>query len=244
MSIALCYHAISERWPADLSVTPEIFSRQLSLLHRRGYHGVTFSELVRARGRGKLVSITFDDGFRSVYELARPVLKQFGWPGTLFVVTSQVGSEAPMSWPGIDQWLGGEHESELVPSGWDELAELQAEGWEIGSHTHRHPHLTRLGADEQLAELRRSRDEIERRLDMRCTSLAYPYGDHDEGVCDSAEAAGYVAAGTLPRRFDTTTPLAWPRAGIYNRDGIRRFRMKVNPILSRLRGSHLWPRRD
>ena len=70
------------------------------------------------------MSVTFDDSFRSVIELARPVLRELGVPGTVFVPTSFAGSERPMQWSGITSWLDGPNESELIPMSWDELGEL------------------------------------------------------------------------------------------------------------------------
>ena len=56
------------------------------------------------------MAITFDDGYRSVLELALPILEELGVPATLFVPTDYIGSERPMSWPGIERWTGGQHE--------------------------------------------------------------------------------------------------------------------------------------
>ena len=69
--LVLCYHAVSERWPAPLSVTPEQLDRQLSLLHRRGFHGVTLSEALAGLPADRVLAVTFDDAYRSVRDLAR-----------------------------------------------------------------------------------------------------------------------------------------------------------------------------
>ena len=81
--IVLCYHALSPTWEADLSTTPERFERQLELLVRRGYRGVTFEQAVRAPHE-RTVAVTFDDAYRSVLELARPILDRLGLPATVF----------------------------------------------------------------------------------------------------------------------------------------------------------------
>ncbi len=239
MSLSLCYHAVSPSWPADLSVTPGALRGQLEVLAGRGYRGVTFTELTRSDPGDRLLSVTFDDGYRSVHRLARPILDELGYPGTVFVPTAFAGREAPMAWPGIDQWRGTEHEDELVPMSWEELGELADAGWEVGSHTQSHPHLTELTAAELQGELAESRAEIERRLGS-CTSLAYPYGDHDDAVVAAAERAGYLAAGTLPKRFRDPQPLRWPRVGVYHGDDRRRFALKVSPVVRRFRASAAW----
>jgi heparosan-N-sulfate-glucuronate 5-epimerase len=238
--LVLCYHAVSPTWPADLSIAPELLREQLRHLAGRGYRGVTFSEAVAGAGGGKLVAVTFDDGYRSVLELALPILAGLGMPGTLFVPTDYIGSEQPMSWPGIEQWTGGEHERELIPMSWPEVERLREAGWEIGSHTSSHPKLTQLSPEQLAAELGDSRRECEQMLGD-CASIAYPYGDHDEAVVAAAAAAGYSAAATLPDDVPPATSLAWPRIGIYNNDDMRAFRLKVSPAVRRARGSSAWP---
>src|SRR3954452_2500187 len=224
--LVLAYHAVSERWPADLSVTPERLASQLELLTARGYRGATLHQALFDPPAGRTVVVTFDDGFRSVATLAFPILQRHHIPGTVFVPTDHVGTGAPMRWPGIDQWFGGEHHAELLPMSWEELAMLADAGWEVGSHTRSHPHLTRLDDADLAAELRGSREACEQRLSRPCRTLAYPYGDHDRRVVDVARAAGYVAACTLPESFKADDALRTPRVGVYHRDGATVFRLK------------------
>jgi peptidoglycan/xylan/chitin deacetylase (PgdA/CDA1 family) len=141
--VVLCYHAVSPRWPADLSVTPEAFERQLRVLLARGYRGATFVDAVASPAR-KTIVVTFDDAYLSVLELGKPILDRLGLPASVFVPTDYPGRDGPMTWPGIDQWLGGPHEAELRPMSWEQLGGLADAGWEIGSHTCSHPHLTQL----------------------------------------------------------------------------------------------------
>jgi len=233
-SVALCYHALSEDWPADLSTTPKRFAAQVELLARRGYRGVTLSELV-AGGGGKRVAFTFDDAYRSVGRLAKPILDRFGFPGTVFAVTDFPGRPGPMAWPGIDMWLDGPHEAELTPHSWDELRELAREGWEVGSHTRSHPRLTELDDGALEAELLASRERCSAEIGRACASIAYPYGEWDRRVSLAAAEAGYEVGATLA--LNPPRPLAWPRVGVYNLDAGWRFRLKVSPILRRLRSS-------
>ena len=241
--LVLCYHAVSERWPAPLSVTPEALEAQLELLVRRGYRGATFESVVSERPAERTLVVTFDDAFASVGELAAPILRRLGLPGSVYVVSDHPAApERPMSWDGIDQWLGTEHEHELRPLSWDRIGELAEAGWEVGSHTGSHPHLSRVRDEAELArELEGSRATLEDRLGLPCRTLAYPYGDHDERVVEATGRAGYTGASTLPGRFPKPTPLAWPRVGIYRADDMRRFRMKVARPVRALRATPLWP---
>jgi len=238
--LVLCYHAISESWPAPLSVTPHSLERQLRLLVARGYRGATFTEAVLAPPAPRTLAVTFDDAYRSVLELGFPVLSELGLPGTVFVPTAFAGSEAPMAWPGIDHWLDGPHERELRPMSWDALRELAGSGWEIGSHTHTHAHLPQLDDVPLSQELSHSRRECEQRLGVPCRSLAYPYSDHDRRVAEASRAAGYEAAGILRGRPRRPDPLRWPRIGVYHTDDLARFRLKISPAVRRIRSIRAW----
>lgn len=235
--LVLCYHALSERWPAVLSVAPGDFESRLESLARRGYRGITFHQAVHASPGGRAVAITFDDAFRSVWELARPVLARLGWPGTVFAPTAFIGSEAPMAWPGIEHWIGGPHEPELVPMSWEELGELADAGWEVGSHSRTHARLPELGDEELADELSGSRRECEERLGAPCRSVAYPYGAEDERVLAAARRAGYEAGAALSRRTRPVTALRRARVGVYRGDGAWRFRLKASPAVRALRAA-------
>jgi peptidoglycan/xylan/chitin deacetylase (PgdA/CDA1 family) len=239
---------VSETWPAPIAVRPERLEEQLHLLIRRGYSGATFTDVATAPPDRKLLAVTFDDAYRSVLRHAYPILSRLGLPGTVFVPTSFAGTEAPMSWPGIQEWVGGKYESELLPMSWEELRLLADAGWEIGSHTRSHPRLPQLDDADLSEELEGSKRDCEERLGRRCRSVAYPYSDVDARVATAALSAGYEAAGALLRGAailrgsGVPVPVGWPRVGIYLDDSPSRFRLKVSPQLRRLRTSRLWPR--
>jgi len=233
----LCYHALSESWPATLSVTPARFEAQLRFLERKGYSGVTFAEAVRSGPDARVVAVTFDDAYTSVLEIGLPILDRLGWPATVFVPTRFPDAGGPMSWQGIDQWVGGPHEHELSCLSWDELRGLGDRGWEIGSHTRSHPHLTALGDGELRDELSGSRKRCEERLGRPCPSIAYPYGDVDERVRQATAAAGYANGATLSASISQPSPLNWPRTGVYHGDAGWRWRLKLEPAVVRGRAS-------
>ena len=115
---------------------------------------------------------------------------------------------------------------------WSEMRALADSGWEVGSHSRTHPRLTALSDSRLMEELRSSRLECETEIGRPCRSLAYPFGELDRRVVEFAGRAGYEAAATLSRvRFRPPLALRWPRAGIYRRDGRRRFGLKVAPRL-------------
>jgi peptidoglycan/xylan/chitin deacetylase (PgdA/CDA1 family) len=238
--LVLCYHAVSDRWPADLSISPAGLERQLAFLAEAGYVGATFHDAVRGSSATKTVAITFDDAYHSVLRLAFPLLERHGFPATVFVPTAFAERPEPMAWPGIDHWRGGPYEDELVPMTWGELRTLAAAGWEIGSHTRTHPRLTELDDATLSEELERSRADCEQGGGEPCRSLAYPYGAVDDRVAEAARSAGYAAGATLPRHLHAPSPLRWPRVGVYRRDGLVRYRLKVSPRIRWLRATKAW----
>jgi peptidoglycan/xylan/chitin deacetylase (PgdA/CDA1 family) len=238
--LVLCYHAVSPDWPAELSTTPERFEEQLELLVRRGYVGTTFERALTDPPGKRTVAVTFDDGYRSVAELALPIMQRLGLPGSIYVPTDFPGRDRLLAWDGTDRWVGGPHEHELACLGWDALRELADAGWEVGSHTCSHPRLTSLPDSDLVTELRDSRAACEEGLGRPCRTITYPYGDVDQRVIDATRAAGYAAAAALPDWLGSADPLEWPRVGIYNGDDLQRFRLKVSPLLRRLRSTSLW----
>jgi peptidoglycan/xylan/chitin deacetylase (PgdA/CDA1 family) len=239
--LALCYHAVSDDWPAVIAITPERLERQLTYLLGQGYVASTFSRAC-AEGDGRTLVITFDDACRSVLEGALPILRRLGVTATLFAPTQYVGCVEPMSWPGVASWLSTSHRDELLPMGWEELRWLADAGWEIGSHTMSHPHLTELDDQQLRDELVLSRAEIERQLDRPCTSVAYPFGDCDRRVARAACDAGYAcAAALLPRPVPRSHRWMWPRVMVCRDVTDEGFRRQVHPAMRWVQGSRLWP---
>lgn len=224
--VVLCYHAVSPGWECPLSVTPAQLTSQLKTLVERGFRGAPFGAILDPPP-GKTVVVTFDDAFKSVIELAYPVLSAIGLPGTVFLPTKFVGQDEPMSWDGIEQWTGTADSKELRPMSWDDVRFLAEAGWEVGSHSQTHPHLTWLDDTALARELRQSREDCERQVGRACETIAYPYGDVDGRVARAAADAGYRAGAVLGRRL-SARPMTWPRIGVYRRDSHKRFLAKLS----------------
>lgn len=241
--LVLCYHGVSETWTDPIATTPERLERQVAGLLRRGYAPTTFRRAVLDPPAPRTLAVTFDDAYGSVLRLALPVLAALGAPASVYAPTSFVGGGRPMSWPGIEHWLGGPHERELVPMGWPELGELADAGWEIGSHSVSHPKLTRVDAGTLASELRESRSEIEARLGRPCDTIAYPFGDVNAAVIEATAAAGYAAAGSVSS-LRPPAALDWPRVGVWREDAAWRFRIKSSAAVRRRRASPAAPYPD
>ncbi|MGN6378586.1 MAG: polysaccharide deacetylase family protein, partial [Gaiellales bacterium] len=233
--LILAYHAVDSAWSSPLAVSEHALAGHAAHLRNRGFVGLTLSDAEDRRDAGTLperaVVFTFDDGYVSTRRAAR-ILAHHGFPGTVFVVTGFVGGDLPMRWFGVDR----EPPERMRSMGWDELLELNQDGWEIGSHTVTHPLLTTLEECALEEELRASRDEIGSRLGD-CRSLAYPYGAADQRVAEAAARAGYEVACTLTGVETADEPLRRPRLGLGAGDHGVRLRLKTSGSGLRLRRS-------
>src|SRR3954465_10775849 len=122
--LVLFFHAPSDSRPAALAPPPGRFEEQLRSLLDRGYRGETFTASITEATGKRTFAVTFDDAYRSVLELAYPIMSRLGVPGTVFAPTDWVGRDEPMQWDGIDQWLGGDHEHELLCMSRAQLSEI------------------------------------------------------------------------------------------------------------------------
>jgi peptidoglycan/xylan/chitin deacetylase (PgdA/CDA1 family) len=226
-ALVLCYHAVSPTWESELSVAPDALERQIEHLLRRGWRAATFTDAVVGPRDRRAFAVTFDDAFASVRTYAAPVLRQFGVRGTLFVPTSFMEGEGILSWKGLKGWRDTPEAGELRAMTWEQVGELTEYGWEIGSHTHTHPHLTQLSDVDAREELAVSRGELTRRLGRPCQSIAYPYGDVDDRVEELTRQAGYRTAAALPGSFTHLNAYRYARLGLYHNDGLGRFWVKV-----------------
>lgn len=172
------------------TVGPEEFAAQVGTLSRLGYRTVTVAELVRLRRLGlvppRTVALTFDDGYADFHSAALPVLRSHGFTATVYIATGFTGATSA----GLDDFDDGGRRM----LSWSQLAELASEGVECAAHTVTHPELTSLPARRIADELRASRAELEDRLGLPVSTLAYPFGFHDRRVRAAAAAAGYAAA--------------------------------------------------
>ena len=199
----------------DLEVwtqTEAAFDRQMAYLKEQGYETIGMRELVAWRhGVGELpprpVVITFDDGDRSVIELAYPILQKYGFTATLYIPTAYVGTE----WEYVDGM------------DWDEIRELEKSGvFTVESHAHELHYIVdtdkgempaavaasrglyMLDSDEHwrdviVRDLRRSRTRIQAELGHDSRYLAWPYGGRNSELDSLAVAAGFHALSTLDR---------------------------------------------
>jgi peptidoglycan/xylan/chitin deacetylase (PgdA/CDA1 family) len=220
----LMYHRIAPTGAPSMApyrVTPERFAEQLQYLQEAGFYSVTLAEWEAAREArrplpGRALAITFDDGYQDFYEYAHPLLKEYGFGATVFLVTDFIGK--------TNHWDAASGE-EVPLMGWREIRQLRDEGVQFGSHTASHPYLTSLTPAEIRQEGMESRTLLEQGLGVPVTALVYPYGDFDATVEQIIGACGYTLAlscqAELSRFQDR--PLALPRIEIMGEDALPGF---------------------
>ena len=241
-ALVLCYHAISETWPDDLAIPPEVVVGQMRKLLRRGLVPGTAEDALAGR---RIFHVTFDDAYREIRRVLAD-LKQLGLSVTVFACPAFADDGRPLDVPELSERTRA-FQDEARTMNWEELRESAAMGVDIGSHTVSHPHLTRLGDSELKRELEVSKERIEDELRRPCRFFAYPYGEHDSRVRAAARTAGYEGAFALrARRGDS---YALPRVDIYRADGQLRFALKtsvayrsIQTVLTTLRDTR--PRSD
>ena len=140
--LVLGYHGISADWPEPLAVKPEALESSLEHLLTRGWVGTTFTDALSGIA-GRRLAVTFDDACRSVLASAYPVMERLGIPGTVFVPTAYADTADLMTFGTLARWVGTQWEDELRCMSWSELRILVHAGWEVGSHTETHAHLSR-----------------------------------------------------------------------------------------------------
>ena len=227
-TMVLAYHAVSP-YPNALSVDAPMLAAQVQALLRRGMRPVTCADLLSGEAGSDVFAVTFDDGYRSVYDRARPVLAELGVCATVFLPTALIGQASPASWPGLTP--DPMPPEELCTMSWEQVQELVGLGWEVGSHGVRHLKLPTLDDTQLAAELTDSRRECEDRTGEPCRTLAYPFGEADTRVIQATADAGYSGAVTMAM-LRWSGVLAWPRVGVYSKDTLRSFGLKTSRPLS------------
>ena len=208
-TIIFCYHRLVDkiRYPGT-EITPAAFEAQMKELKDRGITVISMQDLLAWKRSEKNIPprcavITFDDGWKSQYEVAWPIMKKYGYPLTMFIYTEGVRGGA----------LGG---GEAIT--WEQLADMRDNGVDIEAHTATHQDL-REGHNIMLAssggkrtrtkltgpqyeqwvqgEVVGSKQLLEQRLGIKVNCFAVPFGNYNEHVKELARNAGYEATFTV-----------------------------------------------
>lgn len=212
----LMYHQIDIPPPKGTrlrgsTVHPKRFATQMRWLKHLGYKGLSLSELepyIKGEKAGKVVGITFDDGYQNVYENALPILSSLGFSSTNFIVTGEIDGE--------NHWA---QRTGSLPSKLMNMAQIQdwhAQGQEIGSHTVNHIYVGKMPQEVVLSELQQSKKILEEMLQQEVRAFCYPYGSERVEARQWVAEAGYKIAVSTQRGLvcDNDDLFALPRVNI------------------------------
>lgn len=213
--VVLQYHHVSTDTPASTSISPEQFEQHMQWLADNDFTVSPLPEAVRSIRAGRplqdrTVAITFDDGYVNNFHAAFPVLRERGWPFTVFVNSDPVDA-------GSKGWVS-----------WDQIREMADSGAHILNHTKTHAFLIRRSAGESESDwLERVQEEIEV-AEVRIREetgqsekiLAYPYGESNRAVRALVARLGYIAfgqqSGPVGAGGDFTDLPRFPLSGPYS----------------------------
>ena len=219
----LSYYRLSKNKPSKIAITRDDFKAQMKYLKDNGYHVITLDQLLgfldyQEQIPEKSVAITFDDGWISIYDIAFPILKEYGFPATIFIYTDFIGGGKAMSWKHIK--------------------ELSEAGFDIQCQTKTHRNLTVLKNKESFKEYFDSLEMeisypkklIEKKLNKECNCLAYPYGETNNLVIAMLKKHGFRAAFTVANQSNPffVDKYKISRSAIYGKYDIEKFKNKLS----------------
>ena len=225
----LVYHQIAEAPPQgspfrSLYVAPKSFSRQMAWLKMLGYQGLSMSRLqpyLLGEKTGKVVGITFDDGYENNLVHALPVLLQHEFSATCYAVSGLLGKTN--MW---DESIGIKQTSLMNKA---QIRQWTQVGQEIGSHTRQHIDLTAASEQECCAEIRAGKNELEAVVDQPVEHFCYPYGRYDPAHVGMVRESGFLTATTTQRSrcHAQTDLLELPRVPVMRSTSLPVFWLKI-----------------
>ncbi len=219
----LAYYSFSKNKPSKIAITQDDFKAQMKYLKENGYHVITLDQLLgfldyQEQIPEKSVAITFDDGWISVYDIAFPILKEYGFPATIFIYTDFIGGGKAMSWK--------------------QIKELSEAGFDIQCQTKTHRNLTVLKKKGSFKkyfnslemEISYPKKLIKKKLNKECKCLAYPYGLTNNLVIAMLKKHGYRAAFTVDNKSNPffIDKYKINRSAIYGKYDIEKFKNKLS----------------
>lgn len=209
----LTYHSIDSS-RSVISLGADQFERHMAFLAASGFTVVPLSRVLKLKNSredfpDKSLAITFDDGFKNFFDAALPVLRKYGFPATVFLITGRCGKDN--YWPGQ---LRGIPRLEMLD--WKDIEEAANQGVEFGAHTVTHPNLTHLSKEQYADEILESKAIIKERVGEDVKYFAYPYGvfSHEihHFVGENFEGACSVEMDFVTKRSDS---FLLPRVDMY-----------------------------
>lgn len=201
-------------------MTPKLFSRQIEGLLSIPAEFMTISRYLQGAMNENKIALTFDDGYESVFHYAFPLLRRFDIKATLFINPAFVGQFN--TWDVNLGYLRFRHMN------WQQVQQLQENGWEIGIHGFSHHDLSRLHEADISRDITLALGIMNRRLRSNCRVISFPFGNVNETVERVCREHGLTAGLTMSRRPSDVDPaFAITRLGVYPFDGCRSLNHKA-----------------
>ncbi|MGL5356434.1 MAG: polysaccharide deacetylase family protein [Cetobacterium sp.] len=199
--------------------------KQFQYLKTKKIQPITFSDINDGilEKKGNYIILTFDDGYEDNYTILFPLIKEFNFKVVIYPVTHEDYNVWDSKNPTTP-------EKELKLMSWKQMNELKESGLvEFGGHTKTHCNLLEISALDSLKEIKESKEELEKRLDIEILSFAYPYGFFTEDHKGILEKIGYkygIATATGPTNFYEDL-YHIRRIGIFSKDDLNKYKKKV-----------------
>jgi len=185
----LTYHHVgipSGKWRLN-TVSEKSFDYQMNFLKRHGFEVISFNDLVDGIKQGhefarNTVVLQFDDGYEDNYKYAFPILKKYGFPAIVFLISDRINTHDFMTW--------------------DELKEMEKDNFVAGAHTRHHVYLPTVSLTQAKDEIAVSKKIIEDHLGHSIDYFCYPSGGFNAEIKRIVMDAGYKAAVTTNRGKD------------------------------------------
>ena len=184
---AFIYHRFDEEKYPSTNIASQIFKQQLEYLKTNEIEVIGLEEVAQRLHRGDdlphhAVALSVDDGYQSFYDIALPIIEEFGYPVSLFVNTDAVGKRGYMSWA--------------------QLKDAQDRGVTIANHTASHPYMVESLEGETRQQWQRriyqdvetAQQALETHLDKTIDMFVYPYGEYSPEVVELIKGMGFMAA--------------------------------------------------
>lgn len=163
----------------DLEVTPAWLEQKINDYRVKGWKFVSIDKLPK---KGRWVCITFDDGYRDNYTLAYPLLKQLDVPFAVYVSTGFLDNHNEMWW----------YPGQQLAMSTDELKTLDTDSLcTIGAHTVNHLKLDSLSVEQQISEIKNSKDELEQLLGHPIRHFSFPHGAYNDDTIAICQGLGF-----------------------------------------------------
>ena len=221
------YHEIVQGEPQEIhAVTAAAFKEQMKWLRDNDYRVIKLVDQINAdtslpSTSSRTVALTFDDGYLDNYSNAWPILDEFGFTATIFLVSNYVGETST--------WREGAF-SHAPLLGWDQAREMSAAGITFGSHSATHPDLSTLARDDEKKELLRSKEQIEEHIGEPVDTFSYPFSRYNPATMSLVKETDFKAACTYQPFYVGSAgrdPFELQRIGILANDTLEDFSAKV-----------------